>query len=74
MIKTEFIVTNMKTGESGKAVLHTYLTQTYLMVQGNKIMQVKVLFKDFFYQNILQKLMHDIMEKKGVSWELAQSV
>ena len=64
MVKTEFFVTNVKTGESGKAVLHTYLTQTYFMVQGNKIMQGKVLFKDFFYQNILQKLMHDIMEKK----------
>ena len=65
MVKTEFLVTNVTTGESGKAVLHTYLTQTYLMIQGNKSMQGKGLFKDFLYNNVMKQFINDIMEKKG---------
>ena len=65
MVKTEFLLTNVATGESGKAVLHTYLTQTYFMVQGNKSMQDKSLFKDFFYKNLLKNFIMNVMEKKG---------
>ena len=65
MVKTEFLVENVATGETGKAVLHTYLTQTYFMIQGKKIMQDKGLFKDFFFNNIMQQFMKEIMEKRG---------
>ena len=32
--KTEFNVKNVKTGSEKKAVLHTYITTTFLMIQG----------------------------------------
>ena len=65
MVKTEFCVPDVATGSNEKAVVHTYLTQTYFMIQGNAIMQNKSCCKDFFYNSILKQFMATIMEKKG---------
>ena len=65
LVKTEFLVENLDTGETGKAVLHTYLTQTYFMIQGNKKMKDNNIFKDFFFNNIIKQFVKDIMEKRG---------
>ena len=65
MMKTEFIVTDVATGFNQKAVLHTYLTQTFFMVQGKGAMHDRSFCKDFFYNSILKQFMGDIMKKKG---------
>ena len=57
MVKTEFLVTDVVTKSSKKAVLHTYLTQNSFMIQGNG--------KDIFFNSIMKKFMQEIMEKKG---------
>ena len=41
MSKTEFAVTDIETNSTQKAVLHTYYTQTFLMIQGKGVMQNK---------------------------------
>ena len=65
MVKTEFLVTDVATGSNQKAVIHTYLTQTYFMIQGNEVMQNGINCKDFFYESILKQFLTTIMEKKG---------
>ena len=51
MVKTEFSVTDVETGSTQKAVVHTYLTQTFYMIQGNGVMQNKIYYKDLFYKS-----------------------
>ena len=65
MIKSEFLVKDLATGFSQKAVLHTYLSQTYFMIQGKGAMQDKSFCKDFFLNNILKQFMRGVMDTKG---------
>ena len=65
MVKTEFLVTDVATGSNQKAVVHTYMTQTFFIIQGNGVMQNTSCCKDFFYNSILKQFMTNIMEKKG---------
>ena len=48
MVKTEFSVMDVKTGSTEKAVLHTYKSKTFFMIQGNAVMADKTYCKDFF--------------------------
>ena len=41
LIKTEFCVTDVVTGFQQKAVLHTYLTKSFFMIQGKGKMHDK---------------------------------
>ena len=65
MVKTEFLVTDVATGSNQKAVVHTYLSQTFFMIQGNGVMQNGSRCKDFFFNSILKQFMTTIMENKG---------
>ena len=65
MVKTSFSVTDLKTGLAAKAVLHTYISKTFFMVQGNSVMINKVLSKDFFFNTVLKPFMANIMKLKG---------
>ena len=65
MVKTEFLVTDVASGSNQKAVLHTYLSQTYFMIQGNGIILDKTFCKDFFFNCILKEFMNEVMKKKG---------
>ena len=55
MLKTEFIVKNVKTFTEEKAVVHTYLTTTCFMIQGKG--------KDFFYENVMKDFIESIMKE-----------
>ena len=65
MTKTEFNVTVVTTGISQKAVMHTYTSQTYFMIQGNGTMKYKLLCKDFFFDNIIKQFIKVTMENRG---------
>ena len=65
MVKTEFNVTNVKTGCTEKAVLHTYITKTFFMIQGKAVITCKTFSKDFFFQNIMKPFIANVMHAKG---------
>ena len=65
MVKTEFSVTDVKTGVGEKAVLHTYITKRFLMIQGKSIMPDQTFCKDLFFNSILKPFIEAIMKLKG---------
>ena len=65
MIKSEFLVKDVVNGSEQKAVLHTYVSQTFFMIQGKGIMQDQSFCKSFFYDKIMTPFMGDIMKKRG---------
>ena len=54
MVKTEFTVHNVKTGSEKKAVLHTYITTTFFMIQGKG--------QDEFYDQVMKLYIEKIMK------------
>ena len=54
MTKTEFCVTDVATGFQQKAVLHTYITKTFFMVQGKGKMHEKTFCRDYFHEKVLK--------------------
>ena len=65
MIKSEFLVKDVANGSEQKAVLHTYISQTFFMIQGKGSMQDQSFCKNFFYDKIMTHFMEDIMKKRG---------
>ena len=65
MLKTEFLVTDVVNNSQQKAVLHTYLSQTFFMIQGQGVMENKRFCKDFFYDEVMKHFMSEIMNKRG---------
>ena len=65
MLKTEFLVTDVVNNSQRKAVLHTYLSQTFFMIQGQGVMENKRFCKNFFYDEVMKNFMSEIMNKRG---------
>ena len=65
MVKTEFSVMDVKTGSTEKAVLHTYKSKTFFMIQGNAVMADKTYCKDFFFEKVMKLFIKNIMLTKG---------
>ena len=65
MVKTEFSVTDVETGVSEKAVLHTYITKTFFMIQGKATMSDKTFSKDLLFKSIIKPFIEAIMKIKG---------
>ena len=55
MVKTEFIVKDVELKSEKKAVLHTYLSTTFFMIQGKG--------QDVFHEQIMKPLMEKIMKR-----------
>ena len=49
LVETEFQVEEIASGCSNKAVMHTYLSRTFFMIQGKEMMKNKVVCKDSFF-------------------------
>ena len=73
MVKTEFNVSDVATASSNKAVLHTYISKTFFMIQGKGVMKDSSFCKDFF-EKVIKQFMHDIMEKKGTETQFINQV
>ena len=65
VIKTEFSVKDVATDFQQKAVVHTYLTKSFFMIQGKGKMHDKSFCRDYFHLNIMQPFINKIMETKG---------
>ena len=53
IVKTEFTVKNVETGIEKKAVLHTYLTTTFFMIQGKG--------QEDFFEDVMKMYIEQIM-------------
>ena len=65
MVKTTFLVSDVKTGLEETAVLHTYQTKRYFMVLGKGVMQDKSFCNEFFLKNILKDFIRETMKNRG---------
>ena len=64
MIKTEFRVTDIATGFQQKAVLHSYITKGFFMIQGKGKMHDKSFCRDYFHEHVMKPLIKDVMDLK----------
>ena len=67
MIKTEFRVTDIATGFQQKAVLHSYMTKGFFMIQGKGKMHHKSFCRDYFHEHVIKPLIKEVMEAKGMA-------
>ena len=67
MIKTEFRVTDIAMGFQQKAVLHSYITKGFFMIQGKGKMHDKSFCRDHFHEHVMKPLIKDVMEVKGMA-------